>query len=190
MRFVHVSGPLTCSFLRLRARHSAQPPVTQMDSSTQHGVQTAFLVWHSRASLDRMPLLSSSILSMRVFYLPIPSVSAPQSCTLVELTETFTRVTSPMYLSHIRCGCAKSSNRYINDHTIQSYWQTTVDALSLNGQPIAGATNLNAIVDSGTAMILGDRTTVQAFYSQIPGSSIISPGNSEYYSCKLLKGLL
>ena len=60
----------------------------------------------------------------------------------------------------------------------QGYWQTNIDGIYINGQEIAG--NIATIIDSGTAMILGDTKTVQAFYNQIPGSYLIGSG---YYSC-------
>lgn len=62
-------------------------------------------------------------------------------------------------------------------YMFQGYWQTNIDALYLSGQKIAST--IPTIIDSGTAMILGDNQTVQAFYDQIPGSSLIGSG---YYS--------
>ena len=58
----------------------------------------------------------------------------------------------------------------IDDQAFQAYWQTQFDGLYLNEHRIAGTTNLDVIIDSGTSMIVGDKKTVQAFYSQISGS--------------------
>ncbi|KAH9000987.1 acid protease [Lactarius deliciosus] len=71
----------------------------------------------------------------------------------------------------------------INDPTLQGYWQTNIDGIYLGGQKIVDTTN--AIIDSGTAMILGNSKTVQAFYDQIPGSYPIGDG---YYSVPCLFG--
>jgi hypothetical protein len=69
----------------------------------------------------------------------------------------------------------------VNDHTFQGFWQTVFDGLYVNGQKISGTTNM--IIDSGTSMIMGDTTTVQAFYAQIPGSTLIT-GKPGYYKSK------
>ena len=70
----------------------------------------------------------------------------------------------------------------IDDQAFQAYWQTQIDGLYLNDHRIAGTTNLDVIIDSGTSMIVGDKKTLQAFYSQIPGSYVIAPGAFEYYN--------
>jgi hypothetical protein len=51
---------------------------------------------------------------------------------------------------------------------LQGYWQTKFDALYFNGQKIINTTD--SIIDSGTTMILGHETAVQAFYNQVPGA--------------------
>ncbi|KAF8266878.1 Asp-domain-containing protein [Lactarius quietus] len=61
--------------------------------------------------------------------------------------------------------------------THEGYWQTNIDALYLNGTQIAGT--LDTIIDSGTAMIIGDSKTIEAFYNRIPGSYPIGSG---YYN--------
>ena len=75
--------------------------------------------------------------------------------------------------------CQECLRFSVNNHIFQGYWQINIDGLYLSGQRIASA--IDAIVDSGTSMILGDTTTVQAFYDQIPGSYLIGSG---YYSSK------
>ena len=69
-----------------------------------------------------------------------------------------------------------------DDQAFQAYWQTQIDGLYLNEDIIAGTKKLDVIIDSGTAMIVGDKKTLQAFYSQIPGSYVIAPGAFEYYN--------
>ena len=61
-----------------------------------------------------------------------------------------------------------------NDHTFQAYWQTKVDGLYFDKQKIAFSTDV--IIDSGTAMILGDSATVKALYDKITGSAPIGSG--------------
>lgn len=67
----------------------------------------------------------------------------------------------------------------VNNHTLQGFWQTKFEAFYLNGKKIAGTTD--AVIDSGSTMIVGDTKTVQAFYHQIPGSA---PLDSGMYSSK------
>ena len=94
---------------RLRTRHSARPLATRLALPSPDGNQTDFSGWVSLASRATELLLSSAILSLRVFYLPILLDSPQRSCTLVELTANFTRATSPMCLSPKRYGCVKSA---------------------------------------------------------------------------------
>jgi hypothetical protein len=68
----------------------------------------------------------------------------------------------------------------VNDHTFQAFWQINIDAFYLNGHKLAGTTE--AIIDSGTATIVGDSKTVKAFYDKIPGSYLIVSGQYSYYS--------
>jgi hypothetical protein len=61
-----------------------------------------------------------------------------------------------------------------NNHALQGYWETNFDALYLNGRKISGVRD--AVIDSGTTQIVGDRETVQTFYDRIPGSADIGSG--------------
>lgn len=94
---------------KLTTRYLAWPLVTRLALRTPDGNQTDFSVWVSLASRVTKLLLSSAILSLRVFYLPIPLGSPQQSCILVELTANFTRATSPMCLSPRRCSCVRKA---------------------------------------------------------------------------------
>lgn len=62
----------------------------------------------------------------------------------------------------------------VNIRTLQGYWQTKFEALDFNGKKIAGTTD--AVIDSGSTMIIGDTKTVQALYNLIPGSAPLDSG--------------
>ena len=53
-----------------------------------------------------------------------------------------------------------------------------MNSLSVNGKSVAS--NLQAVIDTGTTLIIGDSNNVRALYSQIPGSrdasNTIGPG--------------
>jgi len=72
----------------------------------------------------------------------------------------------------------------VNYHTLQGYWQTKFDALNVNGQQIAGVTDL--IIDTGTTQIYADLKSMQAIYDQIPGFVDIGSGS---YSCTYIRQL-
>lgn len=54
--------------------------------------------------------------------------------------------------------------------TIQGYWQTAFDAVSVNGNDISVSTQ-DAIIDTGTTYILGDQESISNIYAKIPGST-------------------
>jgi cathepsin D len=60
------------------------------------------------------------------------------------------------------------------DVTEVGYWQIKFEAFYLNRKKIAGTTE--AVIDSGSTMIVGDTKTVQAFYDLIPGSASLNSG--------------
>jgi len=72
----------------------------------------------------------------------------------------------------------------VNNHSLQGFWQSKFDAISINGQKIAGVTDL--IIDTATTQVLGDYSTVRAIYDQISGSADIGSG---LYSSKYLRQL-
>lgn len=51
----------------------------------------------------------------------------------------------------------------------QAFWQITMDAVNVSGRPVVAFHE--AIIDSGTSLIIGDRPSVAEFYNAIPGSS-------------------
>ncbi|CDO76342.1 hypothetical protein BN946_scf185011.g6 [Trametes cinnabarina] len=52
--------------------------------------------------------------------------------------------------------------------TEEGYWQVDVDVISVNGKSVLEKTP--AIIDTGTTLIIGDKKSVAAIYSAIPGS--------------------
>ncbi|KAL6304140.1 aspartic peptidase domain-containing protein [Sparassis latifolia] len=52
--------------------------------------------------------------------------------------------------------------------TEEAYWQINMDAVSFNGQAIL--TNIPAIIDTGTTLVIGDTASVGLLYAAIPGS--------------------
>ena len=48
------------------------------------------------------------------------------------------------------------------------------DGISVNGKSVIGSSN--AVIDTGTTMVVGDTQSVQDFYDQIPGSKYVSKG--------------
>ncbi|EGO03508.1 hypothetical protein SERLA73DRAFT_175015 [Serpula lacrymans var. lacrymans S7.3] len=60
---------------------------------------------------------------------------------------------------------------------IEGYWQVNMDAITLNGKEVFG--EVEAIIDTGTTLIVGHPNDVQKFYSGIAGAksrSDVSPG--------------
>jgi cathepsin D len=61
--------------------------------------------------------------------------------------------------------------------TRQAYWQVDMPSVKVNGTTVT--TNLSAVVDTGTTLIVGDATNVAKVYSSIPGAQkapSIGPG--------------
>lgn len=54
--------------------------------------------------------------------------------------------------------------------TIQGYWQTSFDTISVNGNDITVSTQ-DAVIDTGTTAILGDQESISNIYANIPGSA-------------------
>ena len=69
-----------------------------------------------------------------------------------------------------------------NTDTIQGYWQTTFDDITVNGNVISVSTQ-DAIIDTGTTLLLGDQESIRNIYAQIPGSAQLQ--NSNLYSSTL-----
>lgn len=57
-----------------------------------------------------------------------------------------------------------------NTGTIQGFWQTKFDAISINGNDIPLSIK-DAIIDTGSTFISGDQESISNIYSKIPGSA-------------------
>lgn len=59
---------------------------------------------------------------------------------------------------------------------LESYWLVPMDAINVNGTAIdmSGEATSNVAIDTGTTLLGGPPTQVQALYAQIPGSAAIS----------------
>ncbi len=68
-----------------------------------------------------------------------------------------------------------------NTDVIQGYWQTTFDAMSINGNGISVSTQ-DAIIDTGTTFVLGDQQSISNIYAQIPGSAQLQEDTSFWTS--------
>ncbi len=77
---------------------------------------------------------------------------------------TYVNVTKRVrILREVPCYC-------FNTDTIQGFWQTTFDAISVNGNDISVSTK-DAIIDTGSTLISGDQESISNIYSKIPGSA-------------------
>ncbi len=56
--------------------------------------------------------------------------------------------------------------------TIQGAWSTTFDGISVNGSDIS-VTTKDAIIGTGTPLVVGDQKSVSNIYAKIPGSAQI-----------------
>ncbi|EIW85947.1 Asp-domain-containing protein [Coniophora puteana RWD-64-598 SS2] len=64
--------------------------------------------------------------------------------------------------------------------TQEGYWQVTADSINGGGSEVL--TNVDAIVDSGTTLIVGPPSDVEDFYSQIGGKDASSTVGDGYYT--------
>ncbi|KDQ17953.1 hypothetical protein BOTBODRAFT_42425 [Botryobasidium botryosum FD-172 SS1] len=72
-----------------------------------------------------------------------------------------------------------------NNVTEPAWWQIKLDVLSVGGR--AAVTEIQAVIDSGTSYIWGDRDMVKEFYAQIPESQVEYDGNDGilyHFPCK------
>lgn len=57
-----------------------------------------------------------------------------------------------------------------NTNTVQGYWQTVFQSITVNGIYVQ-ASNNNAIIDTGVTQIIGDAADIANIYGNIPGSA-------------------
>jgi cathepsin D len=58
---------------------------------------------------------------------------------------------------------------------IQAFWQTAFDGITVNGNDVTVG-NKQAIIDTGTTLVLGDLDSITNFYKNIPGSEASESG--------------
>ena len=64
----------------------------------------------------------------------------------------------------------KNDTRVSVPVTLEGYWQVVLGALSRLGQQVIGSTNIPAIIDTGTTLILTDEDIATNYFSVIPGA--------------------
>jgi cathepsin D len=67
--------------------------------------------------------------------------------------------------------------------TIQGYWQTSFDTISVNGNVVTVSTQ-DAVIDTGTTLILGDQESISNIYANIPGSAAME--NTDLWTSTLV----
>jgi hypothetical protein len=60
--------------------------------------------------------------------------------------------------------------RHSNTDTVQGYWQTVFQRITVNGIYVQTSNN-NAIIDTGVTQIIGDAADIANIYKNIPGSA-------------------
>ncbi len=58
---------------------------------------------------------------------------------------------------------------------MQALWQIPFDSISVNGNDVSVSTK-EAVIDTGTSVILGNKGDIANIYSNIPGSAQMSNG--------------
>ena len=80
---------------------------------------------------------------------------------------------------------------FILTGTIQDLWDTTLDGFTINGNDTQ-VSNLLAVIDSGSPLILGDRESIANIYAGIPGSSrlnVTDPKQNPLWTCTFITDL-
>jgi cathepsin D len=75
---------------------------------------------------------------------------------------------------------------HFNTDTIQGYWQTRLDNITINGNDTQISTT-EAIIDTGNSLILGDQISIANIYAAIPGSSRMN--DSDLWTCTFVTEL-
>ncbi|KAI9444474.1 acid protease [Lactarius indigo] len=74
---------------------------------------------------------------------------------------------SELYIGGTNQNLYKGSFTYMRV-TERGYWQGSFDGISVNGKTVVH--RQDAIIDTGTTLVIGDTVSVRAIYAQIPGS--------------------
>ena len=56
----------------------------------------------------------------------------------------------------------------------KGYWETDLGGVQVGGKPVQFSEH-RAVMDTGTTLIVGNKSNVDAVYAQIPGSGPIDP---------------
>jgi Eukaryotic aspartyl protease len=80
---------------------------------------------------------------------------------------------------------------FILTGTIQAYWHTKLDGITTNGNDTKVST-LEAIIDSGSSLVLGNSGSIANIYASIPGSSRVNesdPLENQFWTCTFVMEL-
>jgi cathepsin D len=73
----------------------------------------------------------------------------------------------------------------ITHHDPQGFWQIALDSVNVGGN--AALSRLEAIVDTGTTLIVAPQADVAQFYSAIPGSQDASSTIGQgFFTCEFI----
>lgn len=64
----------------------------------------------------------------------------------------------------------------------QGYWQVTMENIKDNGKTLLK--NLDAVIDTGTSIVIGEPFQVSNMYKALGGKPVPGDGNQGFYSCK------
>ena len=74
---------------------------------------------------------------------------------------------------------------HFNPDTVQAFWHTKLDGITINGKDTQVSTK-EAVIDTGTSLILGDQNSIANIYAGIPGSAKVNSsdiGSGEFWTC-------
>jgi Eukaryotic aspartyl protease len=84
---------------------------------------------------------------------------------------------------------------FILTGTMQGLWNTKLDGITINGNDTQVSTK-DAIINSGTSLIIGDHDSIANIYAGIPGSSQVnetavlpSDARFQYWTCTFVTEL-
>lgn len=126
--------------------------------------------------------------------LAFPSISDLQSPTLFQTLWNEGKVAANQFSFRLSSGNAAPSELYLGGMnpahyvagttqwapvTSQSYWVVT-GATAVNGKPVSAVNNFNAIIDTGTTLIVIPTAAAQSFWAAVPNSAPYSGGGGYY----------
>ncbi|BGP29181.1 hypothetical protein JCM10296v2_000919 [Rhodotorula toruloides] len=126
--------------------------------------------------------------------LAFPSISDLQSPTLFQTLWNEGKVSANQFSFRLSSGNAAPSELYFGGMnpahyvagttqwasvTSQSYWVVT-GATAVNGKAVSAVNNFNAIIDTGTTLIVIPTAAAQSFWAAVPNSAPYSGGGGYY----------